>query len=83
MHPQEFIDRWQVTRSELADLLGKSRSVVDHWFSAGKSKISPPSDVLSRLDELHTQFCKWELEDQNIPHVRLLYEVLRDRRSDN
>jgi hypothetical protein len=70
---------WKLDRAELACLLSKRRNTVDHWLSE-KSPLRPPADVLRRLDELHLLFLQWQLEDQIAPHLRQLYETLRDRK---
>lgn len=81
MHPKEFVERWQLSRGELASLLGKKLVTVNHWFSSGKSRLEPSPDVLKRLDEMHVRFSQWELEDEHLRHLRVLYESIRERRS--
>jgi ribosome-binding protein aMBF1 (putative translation factor) len=78
MHPKDFMERWDVTRAELAQILNKSSTTIDHWFSA-KSKLEPPQEVLKRLDEIHARFLQWETEDKHIPEIRQIYELIKDR----
>ncbi|RMH41271.1 MAG: hypothetical protein D6694_09150 [Gammaproteobacteria bacterium] len=76
----EFMTHWRLSRAEMASLLGKQPNTLDHWLSK-KSRLRTPPDVLQRLNELHLLFSRWELEDQIVPHLRQIYETVRDRRN--
>lgn len=78
MSPREFIDKWGLTRAELASILNKKMTTVDHWFSA-KSPLEPPPDVQQRLVEIDTLFSQWKLADERLPQLRELYETIRER----
>lgn len=80
MHPKDFMERWGLSRGELASLLGKKMVTVNHWFSTA-SNLDPPVEVLKRLDEMHVRFSQWELEDEHLSNVRTIYELIRERRS--
>lgn len=74
------MERWGISRAELALLLGKSNNTIDTWFGKGKNTRDPPDDVQSRLDEIHTRFSEWELQEQQIPHLKEFYDLIRQRR---
>lgn len=69
MTPQEFCSKWDIKRSQLADLLCLAQGTVDHWFSA-KSKRQPPADVLKRLDEYDGLLEDWLELHRNLHQFR-------------
>lgn len=82
VHPKDFIQTWQCSASELADLLSVTPSTVRRWLADGASSSAAPADILSRLDELHVRLLQWELDDRLLPQLRRFYELVNDRKSD-
>lgn len=75
MTPQEFVNKWKISRSQLSLITGYSQVSIDHWFSE-KSTREPPPDVLARLDEIDSIFECWRVQDERIPHLRDIYESI-------
>jgi transcriptional regulator with XRE-family HTH domain len=76
LEPKEFLSYWDVTHAELAELLGKSRSTVAHWFSEGQARRYPSEADKRRLAEIHALWMIFENEPQ---HLREIYERKRKR----
>jgi DNA-binding transcriptional regulator YiaG len=41
MSPEEFLDNWDVSPQELAQIAGTSLTTVNHWFSEGARSPQP------------------------------------------
>ncbi len=53
MSPEEFVNKWQIDKKELAKLLSVSYPVVERWFFvSGKNKRDPKANHLNRLSEI-------------------------------
>lgn len=72
MEPIEFEQRWDVSRQDLADICGCSKSQVDHWYSVGKDSRSP-SEHEKRLLELANYF--WTVMETEPQYLRKLREI--------
>lgn len=71
MTPDEFSKKWQLTRSQMAILLGCSQQTVKQWSTGHKT---PGPSVQARLDEIDTIFTGWQYQDEKIPHVRAIFD---------
>ena len=49
MTPQEFYAKWQVTHQELASICSRSLSLVQRWFTNGRSHRHPTATDLRHL----------------------------------
>jgi len=77
MEPEEFLKHWTVSYEELAELCGRSKSTVAHWFSNGEHKREPTEADKRRLAEIHALWIQFENEPQ---HLREIWERKRSRR---
>lgn len=69
LNPQEFLQKWSVSRKDLADLCDCSLSTVNHWFSkGGAEKIE--LKYLRRLAEVD---CIWSSLENCPPHLKEIY----------
>lgn len=41
LHPTQFLERWDVSYTELAKLAGVSRSTIEHWFTHSATHREP------------------------------------------
>lgn len=53
LSPAQFLQYWQVSYLELAQLVGCSRSTVEHWFIQGASRREPTLAQCRRLAVVH------------------------------
>lgn len=80
MEPEEFLKYWSVTYEELAELCGRSKSTVAHWFSAGEHRREPSESDKRRLAEIHALWSQFENEPT---HLREIWERRRRRKLDD
>lgn len=80
MHPKDFKEYWQLTNSELAELLGFSVDGVNHWFRQEKPA-DPPQSIQIQLDLWHVQFLTWQNEEAHLLlQARDIYQKSAQRR---
>jgi transcriptional regulator with XRE-family HTH domain len=79
MEPEEFLEYWDVSYEELAELCGRSKSTVAHWFSKGEHRRSPSEADKRRLAEIHALWNQFENEPA---HLREIWERKRKRQRD-
>jgi len=77
MTPEEFLQHWDVTHAELADIVGKTPGHVAHWFTKGTSRKEPSPDDLRRLSEVHHIWMGYETEPS---HLRELWSRKKRRK---
>jgi len=77
MEPEEFLKHWVVNYEELAELCGRSKSTVSHWFSSGEHRREPSEADKRRLAEIHALWSQFETEP---PHLREIWARKRQRR---
>lgn len=90
MDDQEFVSYfvryWNLTPTELADLLGKKRDSIYPWLSGEpKNRRPTPTDVVKQLKLIHYIWMRWQqdekLEEELLPYqTRSIYEQVKDRR---
>jgi transcriptional regulator with XRE-family HTH domain len=79
MEPEEFLKHWAVNYEELAELCGRSKSTVAHWFSSGSHRREPSEADKRRLAEIHALWSQFENEPA---HLREIWARKRDRKRD-
>lgn len=83
MTPQDFIQKWCLTRGELAQLVSVSVSTINQWV-AKNSKQTPHAAVLKYLELIDHVWETWRSQEQSRrefpPEVADLFEVALDRR---
>lgn len=77
MEPEEFLKYWVVSYEELAELCGRSKSTVAHWFSKGEHRREPTEADRRRLAEIHALWSQFENEPT---HLREIWERRRHRK---
>ena len=77
--PEECLEDWVVTYDELAELCGRSKSTVAHWFSQGEHRREPSEADKRRLAEVHALWSQFENEPS---HLREIWERKRKRKRD-
>lgn len=77
MEPEEFLKYWSVSYDELAELCGRSKSTVAHWFSKGDHHREPSESDKRRLAEIHALWTQFEAEPT---HLREIWARKRQRR---
>lgn len=68
MRPREFLNEWDLTYPELAELLGVSLSTVESWLSGRRQPLEPAERLLSMI---HQKWLEYENEPQD---QREIYE---------
>jgi hypothetical protein len=76
--PEDFLTKWGCKRSHLSLMLGYSQSTINHWFSNDPTR-EPPPDVLERLNEIDAVFRCWQIQDEQVPHLRSIYDELTNK----
>jgi hypothetical protein len=79
MEPEEFLKHWAVNYDELAELCGRSKSTVAHWFSQGSHRREPSESDKRRLAEIHALWTQFENEPA---HLREIWARKRHRKHD-
>ncbi|BAY67001.1 hypothetical protein NIES22_71450 (plasmid) [Calothrix brevissima NIES-22] len=79
MEPEEFLKHWAVNYEELAELCGRSKSTVAHWFSQGEHRREPSEADKRRLAEIHALWTQFENEPA---HLREIWARKRRRKND-
>lgn len=82
MNPEEFVEKWKITRYELCDLVGRTIDTVNHWFSE-KSPRQPEPDALHKLALIDAIWTMRRYQEQNLPGYVATYEMVRDRLGDS
>jgi hypothetical protein len=77
MEPEEFLKHWAVSYDELAELCGRSKSTVAHWFTQGEHRREPSEADKRRLAEIHALWTQFEAEPS---HLREIWARKRSRR---
>ena len=70
LRPQQFLQYWQVSYLELAQLAGCSRSTVEHWFIQGDSRREPTLTQRRRLAVVHRL---WQHAQEVSPRLVAIY----------
>ena len=55
---EQFLEKWQVSRRDLAIIAECSIDTVNHWFSDGSSRREPNRHHRRRLAETHNELLK-------------------------
>lgn len=82
MHPREFVDKYDLTQAQLAELLGVSVQLVKTWF-AHQNPRQPEQRYLDRLAEIDALLEIKKVIDANKkaidtkmpPHLRNLFNL--------
>jgi transcriptional regulator with XRE-family HTH domain len=76
MNPGNFIEKWGVTRQELAQLTGKSVETVNRWFSDRE----PGSEIITLLSSIDLEWTIREALDKLPSHIWAIYELAKARK---
>ena len=75
MHPRDFIEKYQLTQAQLAELLGDSVQHVKTWF-ARENPREPEQKYLDRLAEIDALLEIKKVIDKKIPpHLKDLFNL--------
>lgn len=75
MNPEDFCEKWNATRSDLAALLSISQSTIDKWFSP-KAPDQPTEQTLRRLDEYDGILEQWQtIRQTQETRFPILYQI--------
>lgn len=83
MTPEDFMQHWDISVAELAQLTGKSRETVYHWIggSTAKSKRDAPIDVIRQLELIHAVWLLFDTLEDTLPsYIHCFYEQVKERR---
>lgn len=81
MTPEEFMERWGVTKEELAIITSKGSETIKNWFAEGSKHRPPTQDVLDRLTFVHLLWNRWLEEERTLPpHIRSMFEIVKNRK---
>lgn len=83
MTPREFLEKWNLNRSELALLLSVSVSTVNQWLAKNPTQFPHPS-ILKLLEIIDHTWLFWQRTEemrQSFPsEIVELFEVAIDRK---
>jgi DNA-binding transcriptional regulator YiaG len=75
LHPREFIQKYDLTQAQLAELLGVSIQLVKTWFAREEPR-EPEQRYLDRLSEIDALLEIRKTIDAKIPpHLRKLFNL--------
>lgn len=75
LHPRDFIEKYQLTQAQLAELLGVSLQLVKTWF-ARENPREPEQKYLDRLAEIDALLEIKKVIDEKIPpHLKDLFNL--------
>ena len=75
LHPRDFVEKYQITQAQLAELLGVSLQLVKTWFAREKPR-EPEQRYLDRLSEIDALLEIRKTIDAKIPpHLRQLFNL--------
>jgi predicted transcriptional regulator len=75
LHPREFIEKYQLTQAQLAELLGVSLPLVKTWFKHNNPR-EPEQRYLDRLAEIDALLEIKKVIDEKMPaHLRKLFDL--------
>ncbi|MBD2609262.1 MAG: helix-turn-helix transcriptional regulator [Tolypothrix carrinoi HA7290-LM1] len=75
LHPRNFVEKYQLTQAQLAELLGVSVQLVKTWF-AREDPREPEQKYLDRLAEIDALLEIKKVIDEKIPpHLRKLFHL--------
>ena len=75
MHPRDFIEKYQLTQAQLAELLGVSLQLVKTWF-ARENPREPEQKYLDSLAEIDALLEIKKVIDKKIPpHLKDLFNL--------
>jgi hypothetical protein len=77
MHPKKFVEKWGITRQELAQISGKSLETVNRWFSDRE----PGAETKTLLSAVHAAWTTREALDTMPSHIWAFYELVKARRA--
>ncbi|MBW4499661.1 MAG: XRE family transcriptional regulator [Scytonema hyalinum WJT4-NPBG1] len=73
LHPRDFIEKYQLTQAQLAELLGVSVQLVKTWFQRENPR-QPEQKYLDRLAEIDALLEIKKVIDEKIPpHLKSLF----------
>jgi transcriptional regulator with XRE-family HTH domain len=71
LHPRDFIQKYQLTQAQLAELLGVSVQLIKTWFQ----RENPRQRYLDRLAEIDALLEIKKVIDEKIPpHLQALFD---------
>lgn len=80
MTPRDFLDKWKLSRSELAMLVSVSQSTINQWL-AKNPKQEPHPSVLKYLEVIDQLWDAWLNQRCNFnPVVSELFEIAIGRK---
>lgn len=77
-----FVDIWDVSRDELALLVGRSKDTVNHWFvdPGSPSYAEPTREVKNFLTLVHMVWTIRKFMDDFVPkHILNMYDLVMSR----
>ncbi|MCG6138728.1 MAG: XRE family transcriptional regulator [Nostoc sp. LLA-1] len=75
LHPRDFIEKYQLTQAQLAELLGVSIQLVKTWFGREEPR-QPEQKYLDRLAEIDALLEIKKVIDEKIPpHLQALFNL--------
>ncbi len=75
LHPREFVDKYNLTQAQLAELLGVSLGLVKTWFQREEPR-QPEQRYLDRLSEIDALLeIKQKIDEKLPPHLRSLFNL--------
>jgi transcriptional regulator with XRE-family HTH domain len=75
LHPRDFIEKYQLTQAQLAELLGVSVQLVKTWFQRENPR-QPEHRYLDRLAEIDALLEIKKVIDEKIPpHLQALFNL--------
>jgi len=66
--PQEFVEKWDLTHAELAELVGVSVDSVNSWMEGRRKPLEPVKRLLAEID------ARWSWHQSEPPEYRKIYE---------
>ncbi|MFB2920311.1 MULTISPECIES: helix-turn-helix domain-containing protein [Aerosakkonema] len=70
MEPLEFLQEWDITREEMAELLDVSIDSVNSWLAGRRS---PQGSIKRLLAEIHHRWDRYYQDEQDNSPTRQLY----------
>lgn len=75
LHPREFVDKYNLTQPQLAELLGVSLGLVRTWFQREEPR-QPEQRYIDRLSEIDALLEIKQKIDEKIPsHLKSLFDL--------
>jgi predicted transcriptional regulator len=77
LHPRDFVEKYELTQAQLAELLGVSVQLVKTWFGRENPR-EPEQKYLDRLAEIDALLEIKKVIDEKIPpHLKSLFHFYK------